>query len=187
MSDLPVPAITQLIPDDADLGPAMKALTKRARAFVLALVEIGGSPQSRAAAMAGYSGSKAALEVTGSRLAADARVQEALLEEAKARMKSSSLLATCEVIKVLERPDGVSARDKLAAARLVLEFAGAEPAQQIEVKHEIKLSDKEKVSQVIELAGRIGLDPTKLLGRAGVVLDAEFTPVPSTAGLEDLL
>ena len=182
-----LPALNRILPDESQLGPKMLALSQGARAFVLAMVEIGGTPQSRAAAMAGYKGTKVVLDVTASRLAADPKVQDAILEEATARMKSSALLAVSEIVKVLENTSAtISPSMKLKAAAMVMHIAGMEPAQEIKVTHNIQ-STQEKIDEVRRLAEEVGIDPRKLLGKAGYVVDAEFKVVQDKTGLEDVL
>jgi phage terminase small subunit len=180
--------LIDLIPEDAKLSPKMKGLSEKAKRFVIALVELGGRDMNRAAMMAGYEGSPASMNVTASRLAADPRVQAALLEEAKALMASSALSATATMIQIMENPIG-SARDRLSAAKMVLAFAGMEQAAQVS-KVEVSITEDraEQIAQVKAMAAELGLDPRKLLGKAGVTIDAEFTEVKAgTEGLEDIL
>jgi hypothetical protein len=68
-------------------------------------------------------------------------------------------------------------KDQYKAATRLLDHAGlmVEHKQTIEVKHTI--SEKEKIEEVKLLARQLGLDPVRLLGQAGIVTDAEFTPV----------
>jgi phage terminase small subunit len=179
-------SIIELIPDDAKLSPRMKALSPRARAFVLAMIELGGANNTRAAAMAGFTGNTNTLAVTASRLAADPRVQEALMEEARGLMQSSSLLAVATVVQLLKN-ENVKAGFRLQAAKLVLDYAGMQPTQKIEVTHEIGLNKQQQIQEVINMSKRLGLDPQKLLGAAGVTVDAEFEVVGDTTGIEDLL
>lgn len=183
--------IKQLLPEEARLGPAMRKLAPRARAFVLALVELGGSNQTRAAIMAGYEGTPASLNVTASRLAADPRVQEALLEEATALMRGSALQAVATTVKIMsdERESG---RTRLTAAARVLEYAGLQPTQEIKVTHEVTITRQQQIEEVKNTAKKLGMDPRKLLGAAGIVLDGEFEEITNdkagdTTGLEDLL
>lgn len=153
----------------------MRALTPAARRFVVALVELGGKNQTEAAALAGYTGNDKARAVTASRLCSDPRVQEALMEQAKALMKSSALSATATAIQIMEDPMA-GAKDRLAAVKLVLSFAGMEQAAQT-VNHNISVTTGEQIEQVKRLADELGLDPKKLLGKAGVTIDAEYTEV----------
>jgi hypothetical protein len=170
------------------LSPAMRKLTPRARAFVMAMVELGGRDFAAAAAQAGYTGTTHVRQAMASRLAADPRVQEALVEEAKALARSSSLLATAEMVKMLNDVR-VSAKDRLTAMTRIISLAGMDPEKQVHVKHDIEVAPttREQIDRVIALCRDTGMDPRKLLGRAGVVLDAEFKVVSDRTGLEDLL
>ena len=173
---------------EAQMGPAMKALSPRARAFVMALVEIGGSPMDRAALMAGHRGTTASLQVTASRMAADPKVQAALVEEAKALARSSSLAAVTTVITIMMDP-AANKKDRLTAAGRISALAALEPEKTMNVNHtvEVKPTTREQINQVISLARDVGIDPRKLLGKAGVTLDADFAVVQDNTGLEDLL
>ena len=46
---------------------------------------------------------------------------------------------------------------------------------------------QERNQRGIVFPREIGVDPRRLLGRAGVTIDAEFEQVGTSAGLEDLL
>lgn len=185
----PLAGMSDLVEPDAKLGPAMKMLSPRARAFVLALVELGGNPQERAAAMAGYGGNKAVREVTASRLAADPRVQAAIVEEAKALARSASLTAIAETIKILTGVTPAAAQVRLNAASRIMTLAGMEPDKNVNVNHMVDVapSAKQQIAEVIRLSKDVGIDPRKLLGKAGVIVDAEFQVVGDKTGLEDLL
>lgn len=178
----------ELIVPGTKMSKELRTLTPRARAFVLALVELGGSHMDRAAQVAGYQGDKRSLQVTASRLAADPRVQEALVAEAKALARSSSLLAVAETVTIMTDA-GSSKRDRLTAAGRIMALAGLEPEKNVNLHHTVEVTPttREQIDTIIKLAQDTGMDPRKLLGRAGVVLDAEFTVTNDATGLEDLL
>lgn len=185
----PVPSsILELVGEDAKFGPAMKVLSPRARAFVMALVELGGKGMDRAALMAGFKGTKGGLQVSASRLAADPKVQAALVEEAKALARSSSLAAVTTTVQVMV-DESAPKQQRLNAAVRIMALAGLEPEKTTNVNHTIEVtpSTREQVHDVIRLARDVGIDPRKLLGRAGVTLDADFEIVGDKTGLEDLL
>lgn len=187
---------TGLLPPDTRLGPAMSALQPKARAFVLAVVEMGGALNEMhvAAERAGYKGDKPTLYVQAHRLAADPRIQSAILEEARARCKSASLLAVSAMIDILQDPKAKHGI-RLQAASRVAAIAGMDPAGSLLIKHDVNVNVtvKEQIKQVRSLAKDLGLDPAVLLGKAGVTIEGEFTDVPdpaepgTTDGLEDLL
>ena len=183
-----------LVPSDVKLGPAMTCLAPKARAFVIAVVEMGGALNEMhvAAQRAGYAGDKPTLYVQAHRLAADPRVQAAILEEARGRCKSASLLSISAMIEIIQDKT-VKPSTRLQAASRIAAIAGMDPATQMLIKTttEVTVTVKEQISQVRQLAKDLGLDPKLLLGKAGVVLEGEFEELPalsgSTAGLEDLL
>lgn len=173
-------------------GPAMKALAPKARAFVMALIELGGQPQDRAAAMAGYTGSLDVLRVTASRLAADPRVQDALVESALVLAKSNTLAAVAVCVKIMI-DENANKQVRLTAASRIMTLAGMDPGQRISVEHThgIAQGTTAELAQVMQLCKDLGLDAQAVLGKAGVVIEAEFTEVPPVpagrTGLEDLL
>lgn len=183
----PLAGMTE-IAEDAKLGPAMKALTPKARAFVMALVELGGRNMSGAALTAGFTGTKASLQVTASRMAADTKVQAALVEEAKALARSSSLAAVAETVLIMQ--DAAAPKQvRLNAASRIMALAALEPEKTMNVNHTVDVgpTSREQIADVIRLARDVGVDPRKLLGKAGVVLDVDFKVVNDRSGLEDLL
>ena len=182
---------TGLVPQGTKLGPAMSTLTPNARAFVIALVEMGGAinEMHKAVEAAGYRcESKAAAYVQAHRLAADPRIQLAILEEAKGRCKSASLLSVSTMIEIIQDKT-VKPSTRLQAASRIAAIAGMDPATQMLIKttSEVTVTIKEQISQVRQLAKDLGLDPKVLLGKAGVTLEGEFEEVGLTKGLEDLL
>lgn len=186
--DRPFADMNDLVPADTNMGPAMRALSPKARAFVLALVELGGRNQREAATRAGYAGSQDSVAVSASRLAADPRVQAALVEEAKALARSASLAAVANTILIMN-DESVGKQVRLNAAGRIMALAALEPEKTTNVNHliEVKPTTKEQIDQVVRMASDVGMDPRKLLGKAGIVLDAEFKVVGTTAGLEDML
>lgn len=181
-------AMTALVPDDFKLSKGMKALSPKARGFVLALVELGGRDQKIAAERAGYTGTGASLAVTGHRLAADPRVQAVIVEEAQALARASSLAAVAVTVSIMN-DEGAGKQVRLNAAGRIMALAALEPEKTSNVNHiiEVKPTTKEQIDQVVRMATDVGMDPRKLLGKAGIILDADFSVVASNDGLEDLL
>lgn len=179
--------MSDLVPEPL-LSSEMMALSPKARAFVLSLIEIGGAPQWRAAQMAGYMGTSGSLAVTASRLAADPRVQEALVTHAKAMARASGLMAVAEIVKIAS-DQSAGKQHRLNAAFKIASLAGLEPDKNVNVKHDITVtpSTAEQIRMVREMAVAVGIDPRRLLGRAGIVVDAEFSVVGDATGLEDIL
>lgn len=176
---------------ESELGPEMRALVPKQRAFVYALVETGGNP-TQAAAAAGYGEDcptlekkQAACRAAGYTLAHHPKVLRAIKEEASKRLHSGALIAASALIEIV---NDVSHKNRLRAVEVLLDRAGlvVEQRSVIDVNHNHR-ADGEQVERIRQLAGNLGLDPRKLLGHAGVVVDAEFEEVGSSAGLEDLL
>lgn len=190
------------IEDAADFGPAMAKLLPQQRAWVVGFLETGPRENATAAARAaGYGANSATQEqadkaarVAGNRLRHDQDVLDAIHELAKDRFRIVAHRATEELVKLMESTDE---KVKLKAIDMVLARTGLNTVQQIDVKHThdlSKMDDKAMIRRIVALAEEQGMDPIKLLGTRGIVLDAEFEvvdtpaePAMSSAGLEDLL
>jgi phage terminase small subunit len=189
------------IEDASGFGPAMAKLSPQQRAWVVAFLETGPQENATAAARAaGYGASSATAEqretackTTGHRLRHDARVLDAIQELAKERFRLVAHRATEELVALIDNQDP---KVKLKAIDMILARTGLNAAQQIDVNHKHGLADmddKAMIRRIAQLAESQGLDPVKLLGSRGVVIDAEFEvvqdaePAMSSAGLEDLL
>lgn len=186
---------TPVVPDEGELGPAMRALRPRQRAFVQAMLDLGAGPgkYGLCARLAGYAANTPeSLHACGSRLAHDEHVQAALIEEGKKRMGGAVVVATSVLVKMIE-DDLVSTKDKQRAIEMIFNRVGLPNVteQKITVAH--TLSDADMIKRIKQLAGTLGMDSTLLLGRAGEdVIEGEFVELPAPAptgaeGLEDLL
>jgi phage terminase small subunit len=190
-----LPALsTYQIDADAKLGPAMAALTDKQRQFVLALIQTGCS-QSKAAELAGYAGGPDTWKAMGWRLAHDARVQAAIHEEAQKLIRTTAVMAI-GVIEGLASNTKVKPEVRLKAATELLNRSGLHAQTEHKVTVDRQMDDRELVRRIASLAREQGLDPFKLLGSRGYIIDAEYELIsgpndqplaPSAAGLEDLL
>lgn len=176
--------------DEGNYGPKMQELNPRQRAFVLAALTTGKYAPALWAKMAGYRGDDNVLAVTGHRLAHDKAVQEAMHEESVRRLASGKIYAVSVLLDLCTTADKDSVR--LKAAEAILNRSGLHERTEHKTTVEHTISDRAMIDRIKVLAGRLGLDPVKLLGSAGVPVeepvDAEFEEVPSsTEGLEDVL
>lgn len=163
--------------DEPELGPKMRALNERQRAFVMAVIEQPGITQGEAARRAGYSASSdGLLRKTGHFLAHDERVIAAIHEVAGQRMRSSSLLAADVLVGLLGSGDE---KVQLKAAGMLLDRVGFGAQQNINInQHVTDNSGKAIMDRIAALADKLGLDKGRLLGApAAPVLDAEFSEV----------
>lgn len=187
--------IYEPVTDTRKMGPAMVALEPKQRAFVLAFVDTGGQDATKAARMAGYGGDNPqSVRVTAHRLTHDAKVLEAIREVADSRIRSEALMAMEVIVEIAKDP---THKDRFAAAKEIANRSGLMVVQKSEVVHRTE-DEADKIKRIIALARGLGVDPRQLLGSAGVVLDADFEVVSTTAlpapepegstdGLEDLL
>jgi len=163
---------------DYEVGPDMLALTDRQRAFVFHLVDQGGMDNHRAASKAGYKGDTETLRVTGWRLAHDERIGLAMIEEARRRLHATAILAASELHKILEDPT-TSKMLKLRGIQMVLNRTGLGSSQTHVVKHEVTVTDEQKIADIQAMAEKLGLDPTKLLGSYGITIDHDASALTS--------
>lgn len=167
---------------EGKLGPAMRKLRPEHQLFVHHLMELGPEAGnfSRAAAMAGYDldiTSDKTLRQKANRLANDEAIQDAIREESIRRLGSHAALAVTTIIDVMTG-QGTSAKDKLAAANMLLGRVGlpAVTEQKISVTHQV--DEQDMIGRISLLAKGLGLDPRKLLGSTTpTVIEAEFTEV----------
>jgi hypothetical protein len=170
-------------PDDAplatkSLGPAMRALTKRQRAFVVELLLRGDDNHTAAARAAGYkdSESDAGIRVTAYRLTHDPKVLAALKEESERRLRSTLPMAVNVVAKIAN-DETAKHGDRLKAASMIMNRAGMSDTIEHHHVHEHKLADDELLAE----AKAAGIDTTPYLPAlpppAEQVEDAEFSEV----------
>lgn len=159
--------------DEAELGPKMRALTERQRAFVLAVIEHPGITQGKAAELAGYQNSPGGYRVTGHMLSHDERVIAAIHEVAGQRMRSQSLLAATVLTQLLGSEDEKIA---LKAAGMLLDRVGFGAQQNININQTVTdNSGKAIMDRIKALASKHGMDAKRLLGAP--VVEAEFSEV----------
>lgn len=165
------------VPRADELGPYMRALTERQQRFVVAMVELGGQNNTRAALLAGYANNDS-LRSQAWRLASDLKVQAAIHEVSMARLHSGKILAVSRLLELVNSND-----EKVAhkAAVSLMDRTGLHAVSEHNVKtQDVSKTDDAMIDRIITLANRLGLDPNKLLGSAGVkgeVIDGEFKEV----------
>lgn len=185
-----VPAPAWLTTDDAKLGPAMRVLNPRQRAFVVALLDLGcQTNHTRAAMIAGYEGNGNSLKVTAHRLAHDDRVQAAIIEEARKRLTTGTIAAVSYLVDVITSKAALD-KDRLKAAQMLLDRGGIHAITEHNVKVEHTDNRSEKLAKLVVLAKAQGVDPRALLGGLSDVIEADYEVIDETTGrdgLEDLL
>lgn len=182
---VPISSITP----DAKLGPAMRNLNDRQRGFVSAMFDYPGISNTKAALAAGYgNGNPECAAVQGNRLAHDEDVLAAIHEEAQRRLRSGAIMAVQTVLEIASDPTAEN-KDRLKAVEMLLNRSGLHAVSEHNVKVEHRdITDEGMIKRIKQLAEKQGLDPVKLLGTAGVVVDAEFKEViPEIDNLADIL
>lgn len=165
----------------------MLDLNERQRAFVIAMVEMGGINYTRAAIAAGYGGGNYdAASVQGNRLAHDERILTAIHEESFRRLRSGTIMAVQTLLEIASDTASEN-KDRLKACEMILNRGGlpASTEHTIKVEHH-DMTDQVKIERIRQLAIKQGIDPVKLLGSAGHTIDAEFTSIdPKCDKVED--
>ncbi len=158
--------------DRSSDGPKMAALSDQQRRFVMIVLSTAPRPGQEAAAalMAGY-----AHEQSGYNLMRNPRILDAVHEESAKKVLAAAQLGISIMLEIAGTPGH---KDQYKAAKDLAAMSGFSPVakQEIKVEHS-NATDQERVKRIIENAQRLGLDPVALLGRAGVIVDAEFTVV----------
>ncbi len=130
----PAKLASAAIANESDLGPAMRALNPRQRAFVDAMFVLGtDATYADAARAAGYESDTAnALRVQAHRLAHSDKVQAAMREEAERRCAGLLPIAHAGMATILTSPQHP---DHFKAIKHAQALAGVAPTQKHEVVH----------------------------------------------------
>lgn len=180
--------VTIELDGDENFGPAMSALNDRERAWVLAVVRLGGKGREAAAA-AGYGNvgtaeqRENAQRQAASRLNRSPKVQAAIIEEAESSLKSGALLATEALMAMVT---DTTSKHHFKAVQMLHDRSIGPTVQRQEVVIKRAVLTDAQIDQRIQLLqqrlAKAGLLPPP----ARVITDAEFEVAPSTEGLEDL-
>lgn len=170
-----------VLPDEENLGPAMRNITEAQRGFVIAWVVSRASTPTEAAMMAGYGGTDDATRVAAKVLMRSPKVIAAIKEEAD---KFACAWAVMSVKNIIEIANNTRHKDSFAANKYLQDRAGLT----VKTTHEVIVTDNRTPADILaaihDMAKRMGDDPRKLLGFDPV--DAEFEEM-SSEGLEDVL
>lgn len=175
-NDTPVAVV---VPDEACLGPAMLKLTERQQKFVMAMIELGGVGHARAAISAGYSynpDKPNKIEVQAYCLAHDEKIQDAIKEVGIRMLNAGAILAVKTVLEIADNPQA-EMKDRLKAAEMIMNRTGLHAL----TEHKATVVHKtEKTADMVRfvetMAGKLGLDPVKLIGNC--VIEGDFEEMP---------
>jgi Terminase small subunit len=182
-------AAQRMIPPEYELGPAMKALTPRQQAFVMACMNMGVEVNySQAARLAGYSDpglDSSTVRVAAHNLIHDARIQAAIHEQGRKKLKAATLEATSFLVEVVQDIKGkYEVKDRLRAANSILDRGGLHALSEHQVTVTNIKSREEKLLEVAKLAKMLGRDPKELLGNMADALEGDFTTVKEIENVE---
>lgn len=163
--NLPVPA------EEAELGPAMKALTPIHRAFVLAYCTNGCKPVE-AARDVGYTDNKTgAIRVTAHRILHKPEVLAAIREWTIASMKAN-LPVYRDLLDKIAMND--QHKDQAKALLAAMDRAGLPAVIEKNINVTVTMTEAEKVARIKELSAQLGVPVPQIVGN---VTDAEFVEV----------
>lgn len=160
----------QVAPFERKMGPAMASLpSDKQRAYIDALFEVppGRGAMVAAARVAGYQGDPHALTATANRLMRDPRIQAAIAEETKRRIRALGPASVSAITDIIADP---LHRDRLKASLAVIEKI--EPSitrlqGEIHHTHEVIDHNKEAVAQLRTLQS-LGVAEDKLIELFGI-------------------
>lgn len=175
--------LTTVAVDTVEWGPAMRALNKKQRDFVLALYRVkpGHGAQVRAAKLARYgtpTSSAESLATLASRLIHDEKIQLALREHDQKVLRAAAPRALRALHGLVEDPGH---RDHARGIAMVLDRV--HPVEQthridIRAQHQHVITDPARVlARIREIAGRVGLDPDVM-----APIDAEYEDITDDGG-----
>ena len=165
-------AITVPMPDDRELGPAMRRLNERQKKFVIAyLMDPSTHGHTKAAISAGYgNGNYESAKQQAWLLSHNAKVLAALKEEADRRVKSGIIIAASKLIEIMEDDNH---KDQFKAIERVLNQGGLI----VETQHRVIVENDDNLLSVVDRVKKqaiaLGLDPAQLLATVGITLDAQ--------------
>jgi phage terminase small subunit len=181
------------ISEREELGPAMRALNLRRRAFVNAMFSVapGRGAPIRAAIAAGYGtakSSRASLRVIAYRLVNDPQIQDALQEVGKARFHELFPVALSALEKLLKDKNHKSHGH--AVMGVIERLCPAEFLHKHEHDHRHRITDTAgMVERIKEFAVKLGLPTQQLLGpnnavvaehaKSGATIEATAIEIPN--------
>lgn len=153
--------IVPLYGPEQGLGPKMRALTPLQRNFVICLSQRATRNNTDALRAAGYQGQLVKQHAYA--LAHNEKVQEALIEENRRRVKNMVPAAVEELAALLDNPQ-LGATEKLKVITTVLDRAGMHAISESKTTVEHIGQDNDLLKASASLAATLGLDLSALIG-----------------------
>src|SRR5579864_3600721 len=173
------------------MGPAMRALNERQRAFVVAAQQIGGGDvnrrqwKTRAARLAGYTGTDSSINVQACRLAENPKVQAAIKELALSTVSSEPLAAIGILVDIAHGEIPATASERIKAVNSILSRAGMPETTEHKVKVEHTVENSDAIEKLYRFAKVLGQDPKTLVGAMGMeIIEGKFREVQPQALIE---
>ena len=153
--------IVPLYGPERGLGPKMRALSPLARNFVICLSQRATRNNAEAYRAAGGRGNN--IKQMAYSLAHDERVQAALVEENRRRVKNMFPAAVEELAALLDNPQ-LGATEKLKVITTVLDRAGMHAISESKTTIEHIGQDNDLLKASASLAAVLGIDISELIG-----------------------
>lgn len=166
----------RLLPPASEQGPAMRLLTTRQKAFVVALVDLGHwKNHQKAAEIAGYAsrGSPDSAKVRAAENMRNPKVVAAIQEAVRKRLESGTALALGVVEEIL-LDDSAARKDRLKAAELMFDRGGMHATTEHKLSVTREETRAEKIKAIHEYALALGKDPREFLGSLTDAIDGDF-------------
>lgn len=162
-------------PDEASLGPAMRALSPVRRRFAMAAVMYPLAKDWQIARAAGYSDrSYGGLRVRAHECFHDEGILAAIRECADKEVRSTGMLAIATLKKIVRND---AHRDQYKAAALLAGLNGMAPAQNININQTVTdNSGKALLERIERAASLLGVDAAGLLGAGQPMKVIEHEP-----------
>jgi phage terminase small subunit len=161
------------VPDTADLGPAMLALTPKQRQFVMELRHgpAGYGSEVRAARAAGYgtpTSSDLSMRVQAHQVLHNIKIQNALREVGGKVIRAEAFQSIKNTVAIA---NDLAHRDCLKANLALLDRGGfaTETIHHVVVEKTVKFDPKDLVEKLQKISLRFGLDARKVLARSPVI------------------
>lgn len=151
------------ISDGEYLGPAMRALNERYRAFVRAVLQFPSAKGETLSRAAGFKNSAGGHRVNAHRLLHHDKVLAAIQEETWKRLKLGGLIGVSHLIRMAEDTEHPN---HFRACEALADRAGYSAAMKVDVEVDDKRpkTAAARLARITELAGELGVDVTRLLG-----------------------
>jgi len=164
------------VPDEANLGPAMRKLNPRRRLVAILVVDQGVNANfTRAVRLAGYADGPAS-RVQGHILKHDPEVIAAISELVRQRVQTASVMASAYLVQALQDPK-MDPKERRLCATALLDRGGIPAVVQSQIDIGMTVTHRTAFDAAVELyrqALELGVAPAKWLGDDVHAVEAKY-------------